>query len=558
MWSGPKDGLNPVRVIALAGVLLSLATSVRANTHTAIASWNPTTPLFLSPYGGGAQDTWTGHAAVLKELGGRPPTVFVLGGGPNTFNAFADGMGDPAQAPPQAYSSVYQANIDGNGVLQTWAADPAVGQLPVASILHTSTVAMNDQIYVIGGVNSMNAAIWAGAASRSNPAFTSWSKPDWWYIGEASVFFENAPTGSSLGNFEPTAPIPILDPTGTTYLPIYQPLIRATSVTYQDTIYVLGGISRGNDDGAGNTAQPPFDPLNPGGSHPIYEQRIWYCKPEADGITTVGNAGSWQSTTPLPLPLYDLAACIAYGRIYIIGGRTAPVAGTPTAGVHWAAINPDGTLGTWHSTEPIPGARAEHGVVFSDGAIYVLGGVDDGGQESRTVFRAVPNPATGSIPASGQPGAWSGDDALLPAAVAGHAVVASSTGRLYVLGGRYTTPHSSNAYVSAFPSPTVTQTPDPTATPMVDLGGHEVLAFPNPAKGDVGFTWQAEGVERVRILIYNLAGERIAELDLEGPGRSARWRTSGIAPGIYFYRVTLTVQGQERPLPAGKLALLGQ
>ncbi len=84
------------------------------------------------------------------------------------------------------------------------------------------------------------------------------------------------------------------------------------------------------------------------------------------------------------------------------------------------------------------------------------------------------------------------------------------------------------------------------------------MAYPNPARGEVRFVWQAGNVDRARIAVYNLAGERIAYLDLDRPGGSARWRTDGVAPGLYVYRATLTVQGEERRLPPGKLALLGR
>ncbi len=92
----------------------------------------------------------------------------------------------------------------------------------------------------------------------------------------------------------------------------------------------------------------------------------------------------------------------------------------------------------------------------------------------------------------------------------------------------------------------------------IDSLGRRVLAYPNPAREEVRFAWASDPPERVRIDIFNVAGERIAALDLDRPGGPARWLTGETAPGLYFYRVTLTVQGVEHRLPAGKLVLLGR
>jgi N-acetylneuraminic acid mutarotase len=444
-------------------------TSTLIKNNQNVTSWIPTTPLFLSQYGGGIRDIWTGHSAVVKlpvatqgSSSQAPQTsVFVLGGGPNTFNAFGTGMGDPGQDPPQAYSSVYQANVDNSGNLQTWVADPSKGQLPVASILHSSTIAMSNQIYVIGGVNSTNAAIWAGAASRSTVAFyqpntwTAWVQPPWWYIGQPQVFFEATSSGSSgLGNFEGTAGIPLLDPTGTALMPIYQPLIRAAAVSYNDTLYVLGGISRENSD-APNTPGPPADPTNPGGSYPICQNRIWFCKPNPGGsINSVGNPGGWKETVPLPQPLYDLAACVANNRLYVFGGRDAT--GTPVPFVVFYTFNPDGTLNGPFNTNRMfqdpndasPYSVGEHAVVFASGHFYVLGGSADaaGGTLQNAVLYCTPDPGTGAIPAAGNPGTWDLTTTLLAQRVAGHQAVAAN-GFIYLLGGRYDLPHASSAYL---------------------------------------------------------------------------------------------------------------
>ncbi len=441
-------------------------TLIRNNQH--LTSWVPTTPLFLSPYGSGIRDTWTGHSVVVKRpvittasssTQSTQPIVFVMGGGPNTFSAFAYGVGDVGQDPPGAYSSVYQTNVDSTGALQTWAADPTKGQLPVSSILHSSTLAMNNQIYVVGGVTSHNAAIWAGAASRSNPAagntYTAFVAPPGWYIGQASVFFESSSSSSTLGNFEETAHIPILDPSGSDTLPIYQPLIRTAVVSHNDILYVLGGISRANCDVPNDPLSGLADPLFPNGSYPVYENRIWYCRPNPGGsINSVGNPGGWvAASVTLPQPLWDLAACVANERLYVFGGRTVPAGlDNQVSDVFYYTFNPDGSLNGPFPTEPmvlnlIPYAVAEHAVVFASGRFYVIGGDRALTGLQNTVLYCSPDPGTGNIPA-GQPGGWWLTSTLLDKPVAGHQCV-TANGFIYLLGGRYNgVAHSSSAYLT--------------------------------------------------------------------------------------------------------------
>lgn len=84
----------------------------------------------------------------------------------------------------------------------------------------------------------------------------------------------------------------------------------------------------------------------------------------------------------------------------------------------------------------------------------------------------------------------------------------------------------------------------------------ESVAYPNPARGEVTFGWQETGAERARVEIYNLAGERVAALTQTQTGNTLHWNISGLAPGIYFYRVILTVAGAERQLGIRKIAII--
>ncbi len=95
-------------------------------------------------------------------------------------------------------------------------------------------------------------------------------------------------------------------------------------------------------------------------------------------------------------------------------------------------------------------------------------------------------------------------------------------------------------------SPTSTVTPTMTLTPTVtpttalgdvDLGGKQVLAYPNPAQDQMTFVFHLDQAAEVKVLIYNLAGERVAELSGDftaGRGQTLVWECGDVAPGVYL------------------------
>lgn len=92
--------------------------------------------------------------------------------------------------------------------------------------------------------------------------------------------------------------------------------------------------------------------------------------------------------------------------------------------------------------------------------------------------------------------------------------------------------------------PTLTGTPTliSTATPFVR--GRAILAYPNPARGQVNFAYTISGTIKVQIDIFRLTGERVASIvdHKQGTGQTliTAWNADGIAPGIYLCRVVIT------------------
>jgi hypothetical protein len=116
---------------------------------------------------------------------------------------------------------------------------------------------------------------------------------------------------------------------------------------------------------------------------------------------------------------------VANNYIYVIGGTDNLDVLTSTVNV--STINPDGSLGGWSNTMPLPEARTDFAGVVVSGTIYVIGGVSPFTTTS-TVFFAKPNPSTGAI------SVWMTATAALPKLTA-RQTAASYNGTIYEIGG---------------------------------------------------------------------------------------------------------------------------
>ena len=85
-----------------------------------------------------------------------------------------------------------------------------------------------------------------------------------------------------------------------------------------------------------------------------------------------GNLSAWQSTTPLPGALHNAGAVVFRGYLYVAGGANGT--NQPTASAYRAAVNADGTLGSWQSVGSLPNPTAYHSMVSFGPYVYVVGG----------------------------------------------------------------------------------------------------------------------------------------------------------------------------------------
>lgn len=205
----------------------------------------------------------------------------------------------------------------------------------------------------------------------------------------------------------------------TTSLP--RPLGGHGSVATSKTVYVIGGNA--------------FD--RPGGIH---------CSPCSATnevnftlINSDGSLSAWQGTTPLPDFRALFTPVIVDNRIYVIGGHRLDgiAAGSNTA--FFAEINTDGTLGSWLSTTSLPVPKFHYAAAVHNNIIYLMGGSDDGFVNTNTVRFARVNP-------DGSLGAWSSTTPLPQALSALTGSAAAFNGKMYIFGGGAQTGPTKNVY----------------------------------------------------------------------------------------------------------------
>ena len=145
-------------------------------------------------------------------------------------------------------------------------------------------------------------------------------------------------------------------------------------------------------------------------------------------ILANGGLGSWQPTTPYPVPI-DSESCVGWSsHIYCIGGNNE-TGGTesnvaPSGTVWFAPVNSSG-IGEWVRTTPYPPGIFVPSCYATGGFAYCLNGSDSNGDPLGTAYFA-PLTADGMGP-------WAGTTAYPVASVGPSCVIAS--GHIYCVGG---------------------------------------------------------------------------------------------------------------------------
>ncbi|MBS1689149.1 MAG: T9SS type A sorting domain-containing protein [Bacteroidetes bacterium] len=79
-----------------------------------------------------------------------------------------------------------------------------------------------------------------------------------------------------------------------------------------------------------------------------------------------------------------------------------------------------------------------------------------------------------------------------------------------------------------------------------------VLAYPNPARYDVSFSYNTSGAAgSVSIIVTDMIGQKIAELPAKDKQGMITWNTNSVPNGIYIYKL----KDSSKTLAIGRLTI---
>ena len=316
------------------------------NSNGTLGAWATTSPL---PYSLGLMNGayWNGF---IYLIGGNPGNEVlytqVNNGGPGTVSAWTtspNNLASPtALAATAVYNgyvyeiggcanaacpslTVYYASINSNGGIGAWQSTTSLG----TATSQLSAVADNGYLYELGGLTgSGNSTAVYYASINSNGTINAW---------QPTTVLLNANTGSG-------------------------------TVVYNGYIYEVGGC---------NTTCPATE-----------VDYALICTGSNSGTggcgATAGTIGTWHTTSSL-LTAADWAGVTeSNGYLYSVGGcGSVGACGSSTTNmVEYAAINSNGTLGSWSSTSSLYTGTGEIGAVVDDGYLYELAGVTSSGNSA--------------------------------------------------------------------------------------------------------------------------------------------------------------------------------
>lgn len=278
----------------------------------------------------GTVGSWTNQGSVLP--GNRVYSsgtvangyIYVVGGGTTT-------------AASTAQATVYYAKLNANGSTGTWVSQSPSG---LAARQGPGVVTANGYIYAIAGLDT-------GSVQTS------------------TVQYAKLNADGSTGIWATTNALPVIRQGG------------AATVANGYVYYVGGFISNGNT----FTTTVQYAKLNKDGT-----TGTWSC--QGTSAATSCGGGTIPNANVLNTGRSSAGgmAAVLNGYIYILGGEISPGA-TFTTAIEYAALNSDGTTGTWTTnTSVLPGARGDAGAITSNGYVYFIGG--DNGSAQSSVYHA--------------------------------------------------------------------------------------------------------------------------------------------------------------------------
>ncbi len=208
----------------------------------------------------------------------------------------------------------------------------------------------------------------------------------------------------------------------------------------------------------------------------------------------LGAVVPWQPSPAelaLPEPRIDSATFQSGTNLYLIGGSTA---GGATAETLMTEVTTDGNYRPWAAGPALPAPRTNAALASLSGVPYVIGGLDESGAPTTTVFQGVVT--------EGQLTGWEQPEAIqLPVPVS-HAGAAPTGNGIYLIGGRTAEGLTDSVYLAAFGEadpPTLEgwqETRLPLPQPRADVAAVPV--------GDMIYVIGGEGPEGISRSVFRL------------------------------------------------------
>lgn len=310
------------------------------------------------------------------------------------------------------WANQYDINAVQSADITGWAAGTA---LPGAMCYSTALVTKN-RVYLLGGHNGSPTALVYTAPINSDGSLGAWTTATALpvatfdaqaFVTKNRVYFVGGRTGSGDVATTYTAPINTDGTLGTWVAAGNLPgaISQHQVVFTTNRVYLIGGQTSNN-----------------------YVNTVYTAV-----VNTDGTLGAWSADTPLPTGLSYARLVVTKNRIYLLGGITGNTTSQSYSNViYTAAINTDGTLGTWAAAGTMSATITYPALVSTKNAVYLMGG-SVGGSYASAVFKATIN-VDGTLGAFVQ-------GTSLPATLSFSQAIATSS-RVFLLGG-----YNGSAYV---------------------------------------------------------------------------------------------------------------
>lgn len=212
----------------------------------------------------------------------------------------------------------YNTNFEENDSFSNWSLD-----ITLPEPLTDSRAAITDnKLYVIGGVNE------TGISDK--------------------VYGSTILSDGGLNSFSLVSVLPV-------------GLAGMEVLLYDNHLYVLGGRT--------DTSS--------------YSDKIYYSK-----LSSQGDLGVWETAIDLPIGLSNFTSCIIKNKLFVFGGKTST---SDSASYWYANINNDGSLSNWSVAQSLPFAMSYSQVTMTRNRIYLIGS-EQSGVASVKVLSAAINP----------------------------------------------------------------------------------------------------------------------------------------------------------------------